>query len=73
MAKKLYLTFESMSGKEKSIAVSLPKPNLTKETIEAAANVLISKNAMAGNWLWCSVCRSYRQENTGGCIPHSYT
>lgn len=31
MAKKLYLTFESMSGKEKSIAVSLPKPNLTKE------------------------------------------
>ena len=51
MAKKLYLTFESMSGNEKSIAVSLPKPNLTKETIEAAANVLISKNAMAGNWL----------------------
>lgn len=51
MAKKLYLTFECISGKEKSLAISVPKTDLTKETIEAAANVLISKNAMAGNWL----------------------
>ena len=51
MAKKLYLTFETVSGKEKNIAISNPKDNISKETVLAAAKVLIDKNALTGNTL----------------------
>lgn len=51
MAKKLYLTFKTVSGKEKSISFSNPKEDLSKETVEAAAKVLIEKNAIDGNTL----------------------